>query len=336
MIPHREDSAQTEYRMIGAELRVAKGPDGAGHTLEGYAARYNVDSVDMGGWVERIVPGAFDRTLRENPDVLALMGHDRMVVLGRTLSGTLKLETDSRGLAFRCALPDTTQAHDLAVSIDRGDIRGCSFGFANRKASWAEPSKENPLAVRELQDIDLFEISITPFPAYPQTSVALRSMPRGMRSHVRSVDGGCTCPCPQCLAGACNLCSFPDCEWPGCTCPEQNSTKSPRTKKVDGEDLTADCFLVVGDPTKTATWKLPWKFSTEEKTQSHLRDALARFDQLEDVAEEEKAKVWKRLVELCKEHGIDVSDEDARSGQACLELRLRLATLRARTGNSLN
>jgi hypothetical protein len=77
-----------------------------------------------------------------------------------------------------------------------------------------------------------------------------------------------------------------------------------RTKRVDGENLTSECFLWVGDPERTETWALPWRFSSEEKTESHLRDALARFDQEEKIPASEKPAVYDRLLKLCKEHGI--------------------------------
>lgn len=83
----------------------------------------------------------------------------------------------------------------------------------------------------------------------------------------------------------------------------QNDAK---TKEVDGEHLTAGDFIYVGDPDKTDTWSLPWHFSTEEKTQSHLRDALARFDQDEKIPESHKPEAYAKLVRLCEEHGIDV------------------------------
>jgi ATP-dependent protease ClpP protease subunit len=85
-------------------------------------------------------------------------------------------------------------------------------------------------------------------------------------------------------------------------------TLQAKTKRVANEDLTAACFIYVGDPDKTDTWKLPWHFSSEEKTVSHLRNALARFDQAE-IPEDHKAECWAKLVRLCKEHGIDVEAE---------------------------
>lgn len=83
-----------------------------------------------------------------------------------------------------------------------------------------------------------------------------------------------------------------------------------KTKEVDGEALTAGDFIWVGDPDKVDTWALPWHFSTEEKTQSHLRDALARFDQEEKIPEAQKPEAHAKLVRLCGEHGIDVASSD--------------------------
>ena len=90
-----------------------------------------------------------------------------------------------------------------------------------------------------------------------------------------------------------------------------------RTKRVDGENLTSEGFLYVGDEEQTDTWHLPWKFSSEEKTESHLRDALARFDQT-DIPASEKPAVRAKLARLCKEHGIKVSDD--KSGKALAKL----------------
>jgi len=89
-----------------------------------------------------------------------------------------------------------------------------------------------------------------------------------------------------------------------------------KTKRVDGEDLPASAFLIVLDKDDTSTWNLPWRFSTEEKTVAHLRNALARFNQLKDVPEDVKAKAWKRLVGLCKKHGIEVSDDEKKAAGA--------------------
>lgn len=89
--------------------------------------------------------------------------------------------------------------------------------------------------------------------------------------------------------------------------------KEAKTKRVAGEDLGSDCFAYVGDKDDTSTWKLPIKFSTDAKTKSHVRNALARFEQTKGIPEGEKAKVKSKIEAAAKKHGIEVSDEAKKS-----------------------
>lgn len=88
-----------------------------------------------------------------------------------------------------------------------------------------------------------------------------------------------------------------------------------KTKHVAGEDLTADCFAYVGDKDEPKTWKFPVKFESEEKTKSHLRNALARLDQAKGIPEEHMPKVREKIEAAAKKHGIEVSEEVAKSKQ---------------------
>ena len=94
--------------------------------------------------------------------------------------------------------------------------------------------------------------------------------------------------------------------------------KENKTKRVAGEDLTADCFAYVGDPETTSTWKFPIKFSSEEKTKRHIRNALARFDQAKGIPADEKPKVKAKILAAAKAHGIDVSEEEEKADSATL------------------
>jgi ATP-dependent Clp protease, protease subunit len=87
-----------------------------------------------------------------------------------------------------------------------------------------------------------------------------------------------------------------------------------KTKEVDGEALASEDFVWAGNPHDVSTWALPWHFSTEEKTQSHLRDALARFDQEEKIPAAAKPEAHAKLVRLCKEHNIEVSAAPQNAG----------------------
>lgn len=150
------------------ELRVAEGD---APKITGYAAVFNSFSVDLGGFVERIRPGAFSKTVMK-ADVRALWNHDPNYVLGRTKSGTLKLEEDAKGLRIEIEPPDTQWATDLVKSIKRGDVDQMSFGFRAITDEW---TKENGKQVRELIEVELFDVSPVTFPAYKATKVGVRT-----------------------------------------------------------------------------------------------------------------------------------------------------------------
>lgn len=141
-------------------------------TLTGYAALYNSET-DLGYFRETILPGAFKRSL-ETPesDVRALWNHDTSFILGRAKAGTLRVFEDERGLGFELNLPDTQAGRDTAISVKRGDITGMSFGFAVRDEEWDRSDGD----LRKLKDIELYEISPVTFPAYADTTVAMRSL----------------------------------------------------------------------------------------------------------------------------------------------------------------
>lgn len=79
-----------------------------------------------------------------------------------------------------------------------------------------------------------------------------------------------------------------------------------KTKKVAGFDLPASAFLFVGDAEKTETWKLPVDFPDDEATKTHLRDAMSRFNQTEDIPAEKKHTIAQELITKAKAHGIEV------------------------------
>ena len=144
--------------------------------IEGLAIVFDSLSLDLGGFQERIDPAAVDRTLREATDVRALVDHDAAKILGRTRAGTLTLRKESRGLRAIIE-PDAgiSYAADLLRSIRRGDVSGMSFAFrvAEEGVSW---DWEQSPPVRTITDLHMREVSVVTFPAYPDTTVALRSL----------------------------------------------------------------------------------------------------------------------------------------------------------------
>ncbi|HFZ2573613.1 TPA: HK97 family phage prohead protease [Pseudomonas aeruginosa] len=158
------------------ERRAAASLKQNGRTLFGYAARFG-DPTSIGGWTEVIQPGAFSRSLAgpAAASIRAVYEHDSAALLGRVGAGTLRLTEDDVGLAFELDLPDTSLGRDLAELVKRGDVSGCSFGFFPEKERWDGET-------RHLLDVDLQEVTITATPAYPTTSVQVRSKePRTLR-----------------------------------------------------------------------------------------------------------------------------------------------------------
>lgn len=142
-----------------------------GRTIGGYAAVFN-SRANIGGYFEEVIaPGAFDDALMQ--DVRALVDHDTGRVIGRTKAGTLRMKQDDTGLAVEIDLPDTSDGRDLATLIERGDVSGMSFGFIVTKETWDETT-EPPM--RTIQGLDLREVSVVAFPAYDDTSIAMRSL----------------------------------------------------------------------------------------------------------------------------------------------------------------
>lgn len=137
-------------------------------------------SQDLGGFREQIAKGAFTRALKERQDVRALFNHSPDKILGRTASGTLKLEQDDRGLKMRCQLdPNQQWQRDLYSAVLRGDVNSMSFGFTCPEGgdSWDEAIDEEDrsrFARRTLLDVNLLDVSPVVYPAYLETSLSAR------------------------------------------------------------------------------------------------------------------------------------------------------------------
>ena len=139
----------------------------------GYAARFDALSQNLGGFVERIDPKAFNQTVTQ-ADVRALFNHDANYVLGRSSSGTLRMDVDDEGLRYEIDLPPTATGRDLAVLLKRGDISGSSFGFRVLDDEWGETEDGYPL--RTLKAVALRDVGPVTFPAYTAAESALRSL----------------------------------------------------------------------------------------------------------------------------------------------------------------
>lgn len=140
--------------------------------IEGYFAVFNQETELWPGAFEEIAPGAFDNSLREN-DIMCLDNHDTRVVLGSLGSETLELKVDSQGLWGRVRVDlEDPFAKSAYRKVQTGKVRGCSFGFVPLKED--VEYREDGTMKWIVKEADTHEVSITAFPAYPQTAVAAR------------------------------------------------------------------------------------------------------------------------------------------------------------------
>ena len=175
---------EREFYADGIILREANG-EGSARAIEGYALVFNTESLkwDLGDGeyiVEVIPPSALSADTVAASDVCLTMFHNDEILLARSDhgTGTLSLSLDDHGLKFSAELPDTADGDKAYQAIKRGDVKGCSFRGRVRYADElvsevdAEGKIKRTATIEEITE--LFDVTLTPKPAYPDTSVIAR------------------------------------------------------------------------------------------------------------------------------------------------------------------
>ena len=162
-----------EIRSFNIELR----GEGESRHVEGYGSVFNERSLDLGGFVEMIAPGAFDGVI-ERSDVKAYLDHNpQRGILARSKNGegSLRLEVDERGLKYSFDAPHTALGDEVVEGLKRGDYTQSSFAFTVQDQTWTK--EDDGTYLRTITKIGgLYDVSIVGNPAYEGTSVALRSL----------------------------------------------------------------------------------------------------------------------------------------------------------------
>lgn len=162
-----------EIRSVPTDLKIVQRDDTSKpKQIQGYAILFNEESEYLGEqFYEIIKPGALDNV--DLSQVQLLYGHETNSILARCDTGSLQLKVDDKGLFFVATLADTTLANDVFNDILAGNLKGCSFGFTTGNDSWSRT--EDGTALHIITSLnELFEITITPRPAYQETSVAVK------------------------------------------------------------------------------------------------------------------------------------------------------------------
>lgn len=181
-----------ERRIIAfeqTELRV----DDDRPMLVGYAAKTGI-FTDLGWFREKIAPGAFADVLGD--DVRCLKNHDPNLILGRTTNQTLRIRENSVGLRYENDLPDTNTGRDVREEVRRRDISGCSFAFTIAEDAWVRYDDDRPPERTIVKLRRLYDVGPVTYPAYPDTTVAARSLEIHRNTH--SDEGKYECECIEC------------------------------------------------------------------------------------------------------------------------------------------
>jgi HK97 family phage prohead protease len=164
---------EKELRYIeNSEIRAAEDS----RDVDGYAIVFNTLSRNLGGFYERIEPGATDGVI-EASDIMALLNHDNSRgILARSRFGvcSLTLSADEKGLKYSFSAPKTALGDECLEMLRRGDITQSSFAFTVAEDSWAK--QEDGTYIRTIKKFDrLYDVSPVYEPAYFGTDVKCRS-----------------------------------------------------------------------------------------------------------------------------------------------------------------
>lgn len=174
-----------ERRFTSVPVEVRAGTDKK--IIGGYAAKFNRHSQNLGGFVERIAPGAFNLT-RSNgwPGVIARYNHEDNLLLGTTAAGTLRLGVDEIGLTYEVDVPNARA--DIYELVQRGDVRQSSFAFAPDVNGDEWDTTDQGFPQRTLMSVRLYDVAPVNTPAYEDTSVGLRSVDGALASLARKFE----------------------------------------------------------------------------------------------------------------------------------------------------
>lgn len=162
-----------EIRSFNIELR----NEPESRHIEGYGSVFNERSLDLGGFVEMIAPGAFDGVI-DRSDVKCYLDHNPekgILARSRNGKGSLSLVIDEKGLRYEFDAPHTNLGDEVVEGLKRGDYSQSSFAFTVDDEVWTKEADGTYL--RTITKIGgLYDVSIVANPAYEGTSVALRSL----------------------------------------------------------------------------------------------------------------------------------------------------------------
>lgn len=190
-----------------ATLRLREAGEGAedSRVIEGYCMLFGVRSKLLCDWwdpyYEVLEPGCITKETLDKQDIKLTMYHDSHIILARSKrgTGTLNYEVDATGVKFWAEMPNTPDGNTALELVKRGDIDGCSFIYSTDEedsencVSYEKITEKNDegeeieVLIRHVKRIDrVYDFTITPNPAYLETSVSRREFEEATGLKARS------------------------------------------------------------------------------------------------------------------------------------------------------
>jgi HK97 family phage prohead protease len=178
-------TTEVERRFTPGNVELVRAADER-KSIGGYAAKFDRQSRNLGGFVEAIRSTAFNKSRGDGwPDVVARYNHDDNMLLGTTGAGTLRLSVDDIGLFYEVDPPQARA--DILELVARGDVAKSSFAFRVMPDGdeWGLNDLDIPL--RTLTNVQLVDVAPVNTPAYLDTSSGLRSLAVAMEADFEEV-----------------------------------------------------------------------------------------------------------------------------------------------------
>lgn len=138
--------------------------------ISGYALQWQQPATIAGAFEERFARGAFDKSLQDYPDVVALWSHSSDKPLGRVSNGTLTVKADAIGLYYTLVPnPDSPMGQEALATVGRKDLGQVSVGFYSIVEEWTDVGD---LPSRLITEARLLEISLVVWGAYGDATSA--------------------------------------------------------------------------------------------------------------------------------------------------------------------
>lgn len=303
-----------ETKRLATALNL-KAVDPSGRTLEGYAAVFgNLDRT--GDIIDR---KAFDRTLRDNPDVQVFIGHRADTL---PVGEAFDVSADGTGLFTRVKIYDTPDGDALLEvarqRLARGKSLGMSIGYRTVRDRFDPKTK-----ARHLLDVDLVEFSYLASPA-------LAANPRAMVTAMKSRNGASFEQIQDSLRAAVRE-QFGEQAELVSTFDEHLVVKSDRRTLEVPYEAGGDGEWSLGDPQPAQRRKAaldaaerdrikPGDFAFTDSdgdghlpiaNEAHVRAALGRFNQTHFPDAATKKSAARKILAAAKRLGIDVDDSSA-------------------------